>query len=581
MTVTDQNNLTFRTLVERIMADDSLPPAKRRAIASGLRSFVKAMHLPIDTAVPSAPALREMIAKVTPLMLGLKPGTWKNVRTHLQAALARAGRAAVPRRYNEAPSPGWAELLEPLVYGERYRLSHIARYCTSIGVEPEQLDDAVMGRLLKDLRERSLKAEPDRVHRDAAVMWNRLAAANLAWPQQRLTVADNRSTYSISWDTFPASLREDIDAWLAHLAGADPFKPRTFRALRPASLKTREKQLRLYLASLVLGGVNPASLTSLKAAVLPERAKVGFMFFWARAGNQASRHGSQIAGMVLSIARHWVKLPKKSIDVIKASAFQLQVEPQSGMTAKNEDRVRPLTDPERREDYAGLTEKLVERVYRAGPATRTLAVQMRVVVAIEILTMMPMRVGNLQNLRLDQNFHYGRRPNDVTISIPSHKVKNGQSVEYIVPEPSAELLTRYIKDYRPLLDNPDSPWLFPGQQPGQPLCYETLRQQITKVMRDNGYDFRPHTFRHIAGLIILTDNPGAYGQVQRVLGHKNIQTTMNSYTGMERVASVAHFDKTMLAMRQRASAYKKDRPPSKPKIIPPQKRGGPDDVTSL
>ena len=566
MTKFDQENLTFRALVERISNDDGLPPHKRHDVASGLRSFVKKMHLPIDTPVPPAPELRKMIAGVTPLMLGIKrPGTWKNIRGHLQFALAHVGLATVPRRYSQKPSARWEQLLKPLVYGERYKLSHIARYCTTINIEPEQLDDAVMARLLEDLRDRSLKAEPERVHRDATVMWNRLANADPAWPQQRLAVVDNRDCYSLPWESFPEPLRQDIEAWLAHLAGADPFKPRNFSPLRPASLKTRKNQLRLYLSALVLSGVDPALLVSLKAAVTLERAKIGFMFFWKRAGQQPSHHASQIAGMVLSIARHWAKLPKKSIEAIKESAFTLRVE-QSGMTEKNQARLRPLNDPQRALEYAGLTEKLAGEVYAAGPPTRTLAVQLQTILAVEILSLMPMRIGNLQQLRLDRHLIYGRRRHDVTISIPTRSVKNRQSLEYIVPEPAAELLERYLRDYRPLLDNPDSPWLFSGQRLGQPKCYETMRQQIMRIMRNRGgFDFRPHTFRHATGLIILTENPAAYGQVQRVLAHKNSNTTMNFYTGMERLASVAHFDKTMLAMREKAAASRNVRPYTKPR----------------
>ncbi len=62
MIKSDHENLTFRALVKRISNDDSLPPHKRHDVASGLRSFVKKMHLPIDTPVPPAPELRKMIA---------------------------------------------------------------------------------------------------------------------------------------------------------------------------------------------------------------------------------------------------------------------------------------------------------------------------------------------------------------------------------------------------------------------------------------------------------------------------------------------------------------------------------------
>jgi integrase len=44
-----------------------------------------------------------------------------------------------------------------------------------------------------------------------------------------------------------------------------------------------------------------------------------------------------------------------------------------------------------------------------------------------------------------------------------------------------------------------------------------------------------HQFRHAAGAIILERRPGEYELVRRLLGHKNIQTTINSYIGLESI----------------------------------------------
>ena len=40
-------------------------------------------------------------------------------------------------------------------------------------------------------------------------------------------------------------------------------------------------------------------------------------------------------------------------------------------------------------------------------------------------------------------------------------------------------------------------------------------------------------FRHAAAAILLKHRPGEYELARRVLGHKNIQTTMNFYCGLE------------------------------------------------
>ena len=48
-------------------------------------------------------------------------------------------------------------------------------------------------------------------------------------------------------------------------------------------------------------------------------------------------------------------------------------------------------------------------------------------------------------------------------------------------------------------------------------------------------------FRHIAGTIYLHENPGAYEVVRQVLGHRNISTTTNFYTGQEERRARQHF----------------------------------------
>ena len=549
--------LTYRSLIARILADASLAADKREDVASGLRSFTTAVRLPLDAQVPPLPALRQLIAGFTPAMTNMSPGRWRNIRGHLQFALAHAGLATVPRRYDTAPSPRWAALLAPLAYSARYKLSHIARYCTAQGIGPEQLDDAVMAQLLENLRARSLKAEPERVHRDAAVAWNRELARNPDWPQHPLTVADNRPTYSIPWERFPASLRADIEAWQRRLSGVDLRQRMMRKPLRPASIQTRMRQLHEYLSALVHEGVDPSTLLDLKSVVIPELAGTGMMFFWKRAGERASVHAGQIVDMLTSIAKHYAGLDPADVANLRDLRRTVAVN-QTGMTERNQARLRPLEDQDRIEDLALLPALLADEVKRQGPPTRTLAVQMQTAVLIELLLLFPMRLKNLQHLRIDEHLIFGRRPDDLTIAIPSQDVKNSVPLEARLPESAGQLINLYLTTYRPLLDNPDLPWLFSGQKPDTPKCAETLRQRIkTTLWKRCGLDFTPHTFRHAAGKIVLDQNPGAHGQVQRLLGHKRLATTMNFYTGTERKAALAHYDAQIMQLRGEANGNRR------------------------
>ena len=97
-----------------------------------------------------------------------------------------------------------------------------------------------------------------------------------------------------------------------------------------------------------------------------------------------------------------------------------------------------------------------------------------------------------------------------------------------VSDPALRLLDEYVQKYRPAGPS-TSPFLFINAD-GRPKSGESLRDGIVKaIKRSVGVHMTPHQFRHLAGELILRDNPGAYALVQQVLGHKNLKTTMNFY----------------------------------------------------
>jgi hypothetical protein len=136
-------------------------------------------------------------------MVGLKPGRWRNVQSLVSAALAHVSIVLVQGRICEAPAPEWLavlQLLDPGA-GRHFHLWRFARYCSQMGIVPGAVTDPVIAKYQDDLTTRSLVSEPERAAREVARSWNEAADAHSTWPQQRLTVPDNRNTYAPSWDT--------------------------------------------------------------------------------------------------------------------------------------------------------------------------------------------------------------------------------------------------------------------------------------------------------------------------------------------------------------------------------------------
>jgi integrase len=55
-----------------------------------------------------------------------------------------------------------------------------------------------------------------------------------------------------------------------------------------------------------------------------------------------------------------------------------------------------------------------------------------------------------------------------------------------------------------------------------------------------------HQFRHAAGALILQHRPGEYELVRRLLGHRNVQTTVNAYVGLENIQASEIFSRIVM-----------------------------------
>ena len=117
---------------------------------------------------------------------------------------------------------------------------------------------------------------------------------------------------------------------------------------------------------------------------------------------------------------------------------------------------------------------------------------------------------------------------------PDYDVKNRVNLEFPFDQELTGLIDEYVHRFRPtLLRGANELWLFPGETGG---CKDakTFSGQITqRVEKATGLFITVHQFRHAAAAIWLQHKPGDYETVRCFLGHRNIQTTINFYCGLE------------------------------------------------
>ena len=551
---------TLAELRRHVLANPTLPLRRQRDLASALNSLAKASGQRLEAIAATPEAVRSLFSGMTAAQMGHRPSRWRNIRSLVGGALATAGQISVPARINLPASPAWEALLGLLTSRDtRCRMGRFARYCTGQGIAPEQVDDAVLVAFGEALQAGSLVAEPARCQRETAVHWNRAAESTPAWPQQRLSVLDRRLYYTPGWDTYPASLLQEIEAWIGRLGdgGLDELDCETApaRPLRPTTLKNRRALLRLYLGGLVLTGMDPAEMLDFRCVVTAPRANQGLTFFFKRGDSKPRHQLAEIARLLIGIARHWLKLPEDDLRRLRTMASKVTPD-KRGMTDRNRDRLRPLQNDQTLQRVLRLPEVLCreadQQARKLGAANIALARQWQSALLIELLLVVPMRLANLAGLRLDTHLLRLPRGGDSFLLLGETETKNGQPLEARLPAGTAQMLDRYLAVYRPLLlGEQASDWLFPGRTAGSRKSHDALRQQITGTLAERcGVAMHPHLFRHLAGMVILRANPAAHGQVQRVLGHKQLSSTMGFYTGMEATEAVEHYQDTLLARRQ-------------------------------
>jgi integrase len=301
--------------------------------------------------------------------------------------------------------------------------------------------------------------------------------------------------------------------------------------------------------------MDPAEMLDFRRVVTVPRANQGLTFFFKRGDSKPRHQVAEIARLLIGIARHWLKLPEEDLRRLRTMASKVTA-PKRGMTDRNRDRLRPLQNDQTLQRVLNLPEALCREVdqqaRKLGAANVALARQWQTALLIELLLVVPMRLANLAGLRLDTHLMRLPRGGDSFLLLGESETKNRQPLDARLPASTAQMLDRYLAVYRLLLlGEPASDWLFPGRTAGSRKSHDALRQQITGTLAERcGVAMHPHLFRHLAGMMILRDNPAAHGQVQRVLGHKQLSSTMSFYTGMETTGAVEHYQDTLLARRQ-------------------------------
>ncbi len=181
--------------------------------------------------------------------------------------------------------------------------------------------------------------------------------------------------------------------------------------------------------------------------------------------------------------------------------------------------------------------------------------------AHDILLARAPRSANVTGIRLEWISLAG---DEARITIPSVQVKE-RSVsdpDLVIPlnRNASKRLAQYVEHLRPLaLEEEDkaNPYLFPSQGGAEGLLnapYKgVLKRACRAVGKTTGVAIHPHLYRHLLGWIWLKDDPAQLPMVQKLLGHKSLQTTLDYYAEIDENLALNNWQDRLNAKRSPAS----------------------------
>ena len=247
---------------------------------------------------------------------------------------------------------------------------------------------------------------------------------------------------------------------------------------------------------------------------------------------------------LLRIARETGGLDQAAIERLDEIRATLKDCRRSGLSQKNLQLVRQVLTEGIWSEVVSLPSVLMwqARSAKDHAPTKT-AVTAQLAAAIAILTFAPIRISNLVGMGLDKNLiKPGGLNTPYWLVFPDYDVKNRVDLNFQFDQTLTDLIDEYIHEFRPtLLRGANCAWLFPGEG-GDPKTRYTLGPQMTaRINKAVGIPITPHQFRHAAAAIYLKHHPGDYDTVRRLLGHRNIQTTINFYCGLQTTQATERF----------------------------------------
>jgi len=558
-------DITLADVVERLAADEGLTPERRRDLLSAVRRVGALLDRPLSALPAHLADLKPGLEGINPARAGITEKTWQNLRSNLLVALRHLGFARSPALHQAPLTAAWQELRDKLHRGSKFgHLNRFLRFCSAQGIAPGDVEDRTVDMFVEALRIGTFKTKKQirDLHRRTTGLWNEAADIIDEWPPTRLSVPDHRKPpASLPLSAFPPSFGEDVERHLKWLAGEDLFAEHPPpKACRAGTIRLRRQHIVLAASAYVHRGHDPSDLRSLADLVAVQGVKEVMRDYIDKKDSEISQFTRNLCKALILIARHDIRVDAAELDALKQIKRQLGSE-RSGLTPKNRETLRQFDDEANCALLYNLPDAIITDALKRDTGGRHWAVQVQIALAIELLFNIPIRQENLIDLQLGR--HLVRPGGDRGawhLVLIEDETKNDEPAEFQLSERLAAILELYLSRFHLRLAGGDNPYLFPGQK-GPCKTQATLSGQIkATIYKRTGLKITGHQFRHLAAKTLLDAEPANYQGASVILGHKNLKTTINYYSGLRTKQAGQHFSEIIERERSRPSSRHRRKP---------------------
>jgi integrase len=541
---------SFVDAIAIIAASDELPKQTQCHWTTSLRQIAKALDKPLEVIPARLRAVRGDLARLHHAPTGLTLKTLRNHKSNVKSALLWLAREKGIPQHGAPLSPTWENLRDQIKDRfVRWRLSSFMRFCSANGIAPAEVDERIVERF-KGYRAQSGMATDDASGRRLVRAWNSNVGIIRGWPARQLIEPAVKPTTELPWEAFPEGFRRDIDQYCQGLTRVRRSRNgRRIRPLKPSTIRQRRVELAAAARMAVKTGMPIGGLNSLSALLSPDVVEKILDAYWVKNGEAPKAFTIDLAYRFVAIARETKCVDDEARERLDEMRRDLEDERRGGLTDKNTALIRQVLTRGVWSRVVKLPEDLMStaRSQRSSAPHRA-AITAQLAVAIAILTVAPVRLANLVAIKLGINLiKPGGPDSNYWLTFPDYDVKNRVRLEYPLEQDLTRMIDEYVHDFRPIvLRGRNDDWLFPGQRGGAKAGILFSGQIKQRIYQTTGLRMTVHQFRHAAGAIILKHRPGEYELVRRLLGHRNVQTTINAYIGLENIHASEIFSKIVL-----------------------------------